>query len=304
MKNNSIWLTGSRGFIGSYVKKRLIESGYNVKFLSNDCAGEEDLIEVDFSKPDQISNALSKFGAPSAVVHLGWGNTDDPHHDNHIKLNVDNSINLIDGMYSAGVQKIIFMGSSSEYGGLVGALKEDEILPEKLNNYIEGKRTVGKYGLDVAKKLNRDFINIRLFYTYGAGQKENSLINQIYNCSLGNEDMNLSPCEHYRDYIHVSDVAIGIEKFLDVDGTHIVNLGSGTVIQLRNFVEKLWKSLGVDSARLIFGAHEQPATEQSQPKSYADLRKLKKLTGWTPPLSIEEGIKKTIDALRNINLQK
>jgi nucleoside-diphosphate-sugar epimerase len=34
------------------------------------------------------------------------------------------------------------------------------------------------------------------------------------------------------------------------------------------------------------------------------LRKLKKLTGWTPSLSIEEGIKKTIDALHNINLQK
>jgi nucleoside-diphosphate-sugar epimerase len=299
MVNNCVWLTGSRGFIGSYVKKKLVKSGYNVKCLTNNGADDEDLIQLDFSKRNQISNALKKTGVPKIVIHMGWGNTDNPHHDNHITLNVDNSINLIDEIYSAGVQKIIFMGTSSEYGELSGLLKEDTIFPKKMNNYIEGKRMVGKFGLDVAKKLNRDFINIRLFYTYGAGQKDNSLINQIYNCSLGNENMNLSPCEHYRDYIHVSDVAKGVENFFEVNGTHTVNLGSGTVIKLKNFVEKLWISLGAEPERLIFGAHEQPATEQSQPKAIADLSKLKKLTNWLPEISIEDGIRITVNDLCN-----
>ena len=299
MVNKCIWLTGSRGFIGCYVKKRLVKSGYKVHCISNNVIDDEDLIQIDFSKRNEIRNGLKKTGVPEIAIHMGWGNTDDPHHNNHITLNVDNSIKLIDEMYLAGVQKIIFMGTSSEYGELSGLLKEDTKLPKKMNNYIEGKRTVGSFGLDLAKKINRDFINVRLFYTYGAGQRDNSLINQIYKCSLGNENMKLSPCEHYRDYIYVSDVAAGIEQFFKVKGVHTLNLGSGAVIQLKKFVETIWLSLGADPDRLIFGAHEQPLTEQSQPKAIADLSNLKKLTNWLPEISIEDGIAVMVNDLRN-----
>ena len=47
--------------------------------------------------------------------------------------------------------------------------------------------------------------------------------------------MKLSPCEHYRDYIHVSDVAAGIEQFFKVKGVLTLNLGSGVVIELKKF---------------------------------------------------------------------
>jgi nucleoside-diphosphate-sugar epimerase len=297
MMNNYVCLTGSRGFIGSHLKKSLVESGYHVNCLSNTSSLDKDFFKIDFSLRNQIKKFIKIYGVPKIFIHLGWSNTDDPHHENHITLNVKNSINLIEEMYLAGVQKIIFFGTSSVYGELSGLLKEDMFLSKKLNNYIEGKRKVGNFGLEIADKLNRDFINIRLFYTYGAGQKENSLINQVYRCSLGNENMNLSPCEHFRDYIHVYDVVKAIEKFFLIEGAHTVNLGSGIVIKLKTFVEKLWTCLGGDSKRLVFGAHEQPATEQSQPKAIADLTKLKKLINWTPEISIEEGIRITVDDL-------
>lgn len=299
MVKNSIWLTGSRGFIGSYVKKKLVKSGYKVHCISNNAIDDEELTHIDFSKRNEIRNGLIKTGLPEALIHLGWGNTDDPHHNNHITLNIDNSVKLIDEIYLAGVQKIIFMGTSSEYGELLGLLKEDTKLSKKMNNYIEGKRAVGSFGLNLAKKLNRDFINVRLFYSYGAGQRDNSLINQIYMCSLGAENMKLSPCEHYRDYIHVYDVAKGIEQLLKVKGFHTVNLGSGNVIQLKKFVKIIWSKLGANPDRLIFGAHEQPVTEQSQPKAVADLSKLKKLTNWLPEISIEDGVAILVNDLRN-----
>ena len=52
---------------------------------------------------------------------------------------------------------------------------------------------------------------------------------------------------------------------------------------------------GASPEKLIFGAHEKPLFEQNQPKAYADLTKLKYLTNWKPSLSIEEGIKQTIN---------
>jgi nucleoside-diphosphate-sugar epimerase len=297
--SKKVWITGSRGFIGSHVRDALRDSGYVVKCLSNTASEDENVIYADFSDRNKLSQVIDEHGASDTLIHLGWGNTDNPHHENHIGSNVKEGMNLFEEMYDHGVQRIIFMGSSSEYGSHVGLLKEDFVSQEKdLNNYIEGKRVLGAYGLQSAKESNRIFLDVRLFYTYGAGQKANSLINQLFQCSLGNEIMQLSPCEIFRDYIHISDVVEGMKKIICVNQSGIVNLGSGQVIQLKEFVKLFWKELGASPDQLKFGAHDQPAYEQSQPKSFADVSKLKKLTNWSPTTSIKEGIRLTVQKMK------
>ena len=219
-------------------------------------------------------------------------------HDNHITSNVTNSKNIINEFYDAGCEKIISMGSGSEYGDKVGLLKETDENLKIENNYVRGKRLVSNHGIETSLKLNRKFIHIRLFYTYGSGQSKDSLINQLFNKSRNGEEMNLSPCMHYRDYIHISEVTEGINKLLNVEESGIINLGSGSFIQLKEFVKKFWTKLGSDVNQLNFGAHVQPEFEQTQTKSYADLEKIQMLTGWKPNLSIDQGIDLTIKGLR------
>ena len=295
--SKNVWITGARGFIGSNVWKTLRDSGYIVKCLSNTAGDDENIIFAD--DQNKLRQVIDKHGAPDTLIHLGWGNTDNPHHKNHLGSNVKEGMYLFDEMYDHGVQRIVFMGSSSEYGSHYGLLKENFVSQEKdLNNYIQGKRTLGEYGLQSAKERKLFFLHVRLFYTYGSGQKPNSLLNQLLRCSLGNEIMQLSPCEHYRDYIHISDVVEGMKKIIRVNQSGIVNLGSGQVIQLKEFVKLFWKELGAYPDQLKFGAHDQPVHEQSQPKSFADVSKLKKLTNWSPTTSIEEGIRLTVQKMR------
>ena len=123
------------------------------------------------------------------------------------------------------------------------------------------------------------------------------MINQLHECYLSGESISLSPCLQFRDYIHVTEAAIGIKKLCSVSHTGIVNLGSGNVIQLKNFVELLWQELGIDLNKLKFGDHSVPKNEQIQPKAFADLKKLRKLTNWEPSLSVQNGIKKTASSL-------
>ena len=62
-------------------------------------------------------------------------------------------------------------------------LEKDIILYLKVlevNNYVKGKIALAKYGLEEERRKNKIFIHSRLFYTYGAGQQHNSLINQIF----------------------------------------------------------------------------------------------------------------------------
>jgi nucleoside-diphosphate-sugar epimerase len=141
-------------------------------------------------------------------------------------------------------------------------------------------------------------LHVRLFSTYGAGQSHNSLIKQLFECSLTNNDMSLSPCTQYRDYIYIADATEGFIRLISVNESGIINLAGGKAIQLKEFVKLFWYELGAKPERLIFGGHEQPSFEQSQPKAYSDQNKIKRLTGWVPNTSIKDGIKLTIEQMK------
>ena len=298
--NNNIWLSGSRGFLGYYVKKELERNGILHQCISP--LSGIDVIEIDFSSEVSIEESVLTHGVPETFIHMGWGNVYEPHHSSHINENLQNGIKLIDKLYELGVKRIIHIGSSSEYGDRTGALKEEYIEPlGKINNYISGKLALAKYGLEVAQKTQKHFIHVRLFYAFGSGQRQDSLINQLYKCSVNGTDIDLSPCTHYRDYIYVEDAALGIVKLTNICESGIVNMGSGSVIQMKDFVSYFAQELG-GNFNLKFGSHIQPLSEQSQPKSYADLTKLSNLTNWVPSTSIRLGISKTVENMRSEDL--
>lgn len=297
MNNLKIWLSGSRGFIGSHLISALKDSCREVRCITNNKKHDDSLIYMDYSNINHIREIVNLYGVPNIFMHLGWGSVYEPQSNVHLTANVSDGKNLIKELYACGLEKFIFLGSSSEYGERTGALSENMSPEGKLTNYVKGKTEVSRYGFEIANQLNKVFVHIRLFYAYGAGQYPNSLINQLYKSYLEKSTMNLSPCEHYRDYIYISDVIQGIKLISHINESGIVNLGSGRVIQLKDFVSLFWKTLGGKPEHLRFGAHPKPGHEPEQPYSYANLDVLKKLTNWMPSVSLEEGIKETVAAL-------
>ena len=136
-----------------------------------------------------------------------------------------------------------------------------------------------------------------MFYTYGAGQRENSLINTLYQGCRKNSHTHIGSCENYRDYIHVKEAVEGIIRISNVNESNIVNLGSGKAIKMKDFVNKFWKYLGGNPELLHFGNTPFYKNEKPEPNCFANLDKLKQLTGWIPTLLIEKGIKLTIKDL-------
>lgn len=298
--SNTIWMSGSRGFVGQYVKQQLADAGVDFKCVSYQ--GGDDIVEMNFSSKESIKAAIEKHGVPETFLHIGWGNVYEPHHECHINENLQDGKNIVDVLYESGVKRIIHIGSSSEYGDRVGELKVEHIDPlGDVNNYIKGKVALAKYGLEKAKEHDKVFVHARLSYTYGAGQQHNSLINQLHKNAVAGNEMQLSPCTHFRDYIFVEDAAEGIIAMAKSEQSGLVNLGSGTVIELKEFVKIFWRELGGNEANLQFGSHDQPEKEQAQPRSFVDLTELKAFTGWAPHTSKPEGIKKAVASLHQIH---
>lgn len=305
MKIGSIWLTGASGFIGRHLGPSLKKTCSEVRYFTNNedakttpDDGASFRHYMDFSREDDIRRNIELYGLPDIFVHLGWGAMTEPSSQEHLATNVKASETVIDTLFKAGLEKFVFLGSANEYGGRVGSLSEDMAPEGKLTAYAEGKTRVASFGFEQAAKYNKKFISIRLFNTFGSGQREGSLINKLYDCYRQNIKPELGPCENFRDYIHVSEVVEGIKSICGIDESAIVNLGSGKAIKLKDFVILFWKSLGGIPDDLKFGAYSMREGEPEQPYAFANMDRLKRFTGWAPSLSIEEGIRLTIEGLK------
>lgn len=309
-KHQTIWLTGSGGFIGSPLVRALKETGADVRCFTNRpiaaAEGREsahDCIRLDYLNEADIKGQIDRRGLPDVFIHMGWGAMADPESPFHLEKNVQAGKILIRTLFESGLSKFVFMGSMNEYGGRIGSLVETMKPEGRLTSYAKGKIQVAEFGFEAARRLKRTFIHIRSFYVFGAGQRRGSLINDLYQSHGQGQTPALGPCDYYRDYIYVADVVEGILKISGIDESTTVNLGSGNVIKLKDFVTLFWGALGGSKDTLRFGFRPRCPGEPEQPRSYADLTRLKELTNWVPSRSIEDGIDLTIRALKQLHPQ-
>lgn len=294
--SGEIWVTGSRGFIGRHTVAALRRGGAVVRAFSPH--GEGDVHPLNFSSAPDIRRAVESFGLPRAFVHLGWGAMTDPGSDEHLGANAAAARCLMDTLGALGLPRFVFIGSANEYGARTGALTEDLEPEGRMTNYGQAKYETTRYGLAQKRPAGQYFICVRPFYVYGPGQRPGSLLNKLFLCHAENRVADLGPCEHFRDYVYVEDVAEGIRRACDVNSTTVLNVGSGRVVRVREFVELFWRLLGGAPDRLQIGANAMRAGEPEQPWAFADLTRLRQATGWAPTRSLEEGLARTIECLR------
>lgn len=293
-----IWVTGSRGFIGKELVSFLKQNNNDVKCFTHHTKTEyelkEGLIYFNFLNEKDIKKLVKEFGIPDIFIHLGWASMTDSESVEHLNFNVKSSKNLIKNFFELGLKKFIFLGSRDEYGERDGMLEESMNEIGKISKYAKAKKTVAEFGFREAKNKNKNFIHIRLFNTYGPGQRENSLINLLYKNFHNNDVVHLGPCKHYRDYIHISEVCIGIKLICNINKSETINLGSGKAIKLKDFVMLFWEKLGGKEEKIVFESEEIRKNDPIHPKSFADQKKIMMLVNWVPTLDIEEGIMMTI----------
>jgi dTDP-6-deoxy-L-talose 4-dehydrogenase (NAD+) len=301
--HKEVWMTGSGGFIGRCTRRALAEAGADVRCFTNradaiaSAPGMAPRLLLDFASESDIRRAVDDYGVPDVFVHLAWGAMTDPGSDEHLTANVAAGCCLIDTLFDAGVHRFVFIGSANEYGAREGELVEDMAPVGRLTSYAKAKTIVARHGFAEAAKLGRVFLSVRPFYVYGPGQRSGSLINKLHDCCRQGRKADLGPCEHFRDYVFVQDVADGIRRLCDGGASTIVNIGSGRAIRVHELVRKFWSRFGGRPEDLLFGAHAMRAGEPEQPCCWASQARLKAITDWTPTVTLDEGIRRTVETL-------
>src|ERR1700687_2718211 len=107
LKQRKIWLSGSRGFIGTHLVSELqkfcnIHRITNTKYEATSNSDNQPTY-VDFQSETSINEAIKNLELPDIFIHLGWGDMTNPHSEMHIRANVDQSNNLIKVLYENGL---------------------------------------------------------------------------------------------------------------------------------------------------------------------------------------------------------
>lgn len=273
-------ITGSSGFIGrALLRQNLIgELHVTSRVYTSLPAGITghfgDLGDQDFVK----CLAEQKF---ERVIHLAWEGLPNLSEANNLR-NLRTSKRFLEILASSGVKDFQIAGSCLEYGDKTGQLSEG-VIGENLSDFAAAKVELLEFvaGLGIAYKW------YRIFYAYGPFQHTNSLLSSAYLSAKKGVSLKLSNPNISRDFIYVDDVAKAISRLIETTNVSgIFNIGSGKGTPVKNLVGALNSIMGLEVQDLV--AEESPTLT-------ADIRKISKTCGWTPEVSIEQGVKKFVD---------
>lgn len=295
-----VLITGATGFIGSQVTAELLRRGYEVHSLVYPPFAPEQPGLVQYEMNLMDTRAVSAFLAEHQfenLIHLAWYVGPKCHVHN---LNMDwtiTTLNLIKSFVENGGKCFVGAGTISEYEYKYGYLTEDMTPTDPQTLYGNSKNAVFNIAKVFCTQNGCRFKWPRIFNLYGPNEKPQRLMPSVIASCLKGEDVKVSDCLKFQDYLHVEDTARGIVQVFESDIEGAVNICSGKPVQLREIVTKIAELTGF-TGNILWGAI---------PAAFGDdvvvgnNEKLKS-TGWAPKYTLEEGLKSVIERMKSDNV--
>lgn len=288
-----VLITGGTGFIGKNVVNDLISRGYEVHSLVfPPFAPEQDgLIQYEMNLMD--SKAVEEFLRKHQfenLIHLAWYVGPKCHTSN---LNMDwiiATLNLLKSFKENGGKKFTGAGTISEYEYKYGYLLEDETPTNPQTMYGNGKNALFNIAGVYCTQNNIEFKWPRIFNLYGPNEKPQRLMPSVINSCLNGEDVKVSDCLKFQDYLHVEDTARGIVDVFESSINGAINICSGKPVQLKYIVNKI-AELTNFKGEILWGAIPAAFGDELVVGSNEKLKSI----GWQPKYSLEEGLNETIN---------
>ena len=307
-------ITGGAGFIGSHLCDYLIEKGHEVICIDNLLTGKEDNIchligngKFRFIKHN-VSDYIYVDGNVDCVLHFASPASPFDYLEFPIQTLKVGSLGTLNSLGLAKAKKARFLlASTSEVYG------DPQIHPQR-EDYWGHVNPVGPRGVyDEAKRFAEamtmayhryhhvDTKIVRIFNTYGPRMriKDGRSLPNFMCQALSGEDMTVfGNGSQTRSFCYVSDLVDGISRLLLSNEHEPVNMGNPAEITILQLAQEMLALTGSKS-KIVFKPLPVDDPKIRQP----DISKAKKVLGWEPKVSREEGLRKTLVYFKNL-LQK
>jgi UDP-glucuronate 4-epimerase len=249
------------------------------------------IVEADFCDAAAMAQLFAKHDFEH-VIHLG-GSPGVPYSVNHpaevLHNNVQGTLALLEAARQHPVQRFLFSSSSTVYGqGAAAPFVEDAALGVPASPYGVSKRAAELLGLNYARLHGVPFVSLRLFNVYGPRLRPELSLAAFTRAVLRSEPLKLfGDGSVLRDFTQVRDICSGILSALTAPNVagECLNLGHDQPVKIRDLI-----ALVEQAAGLTAKIERLPARHEDLPLTHADLSKARRLLGYQPTVSIEQGV--------------
>ena len=305
LQEQTIFVAGHRGMVGSAVCKQLKQAGCQHVLTAT-------RTELDLCRQQAVDSFFEKH-QPQTVVfaaaRVGGIHANSTYPAEFIYENLMMATNAIHSAWKHGVNRFLFLGSTCIYPRVAPQpISEDSLLTAELEPTNEAYALAKIAGVKLCQFYRQQYGS--LFHSamptnlYGPGDNyhpENShvlpaLIRRFHEAKL-NQDASVTiwgTGSPLREFLHVDDLAAGILHLLNLDSPpNLVNIGSGSEISIRDLASLVAKTVGFQGEILT-----DPTKPDGTPRKLSDISTIRN-TGWQPKIELPQGLKSAYDAFLN-----
>ena len=305
----SYLITGGAGFIGSHLTEELTRRGDHVRVADSLITGKRRNLEhipgVEFLEGDlaDLSFATRAVHGMDYVLHQAAipsvpRSVADPITSN--RANVDASLNVLVAARDAGVRRVVYAGSSSAYGDTATLPKHEGLPAQPLSPYALQKYVGEQYCQMFTRLYGLETVTIRYFNVFGPRQDPGSPYSGVISLFLtalleGRQPTIYGDGGQTRDFTYVANVVDGVLRACEAKDApgEVINVATGGRISLNQIL---------DVMNTIVGTRLRPIYEDARAgdvmHSQADISKAQRLLGYTPLVTLEEGLRHTLEWCR------
>ncbi len=316
----TIIVTGAAGFIGSAVCQRLLARGQAVVGVDEfnayydpalkaaraahlDAQAGFRMVRMDIADHEAF-RALVRSTDATGVVHLAAQagvrySIDNPFA--YERANLAGHLSVLEACrHAPSVQHLVYASSSSVYGdrSAAGAFREDDPVNRPVSLYAATKRAAELMSETYAGLYGFPQSGLRFFTVYGPWGRPDMAYFSFTRKILAGEPIEVfGEGRMARDFTYIDDIVDGILGVLDRPGElgehRIFNIGDSRPVGLMTMIEVLETALGKPAQKIFKPMQPGDVTE-----TYADVTRLKALTGYSPKVKLEDGLPRFVDWYR------
>ena len=308
--NKRALVTGADGFIGSRLIEMLVKKGYQVKALSQynsfnnwgwledvDCKGKIEILTGDIRDPHyckHITRGVDVIFHLAALIAIPYSYIAP---DSYVDTNIKGALNICQAAKENGNIRVIHTSTSEVYGTAQYVPIDENHPLQPQSPYSATKIAADAMAMSFYNAFDLPVTIARPFNTYGPRQSARAVIPTIITqIASGVKEIKLGDVTPTRDFNYVDDTCRGFIALAECDESigETINIGSNFEISVGDTLN-LIKEL-MDSDVKFVTDEQRIRPEKSEVfRLWCDNTKIEKLTGFKPQVSIQEGLKRTID---------
>lgn len=308
-----VLVTGVGGFIGSHVAETLVQAGASVRafvrYVSRGDYGwlettppeileELEIFRGDLANPEAVVNAVA---GREIVLHLG-ALVPIPYSYRHprefVTANLEGTLNVLEAVRREEIARIVHTSTSEVYGTAMRVPIDEEHPLHPQSPYAATKVGADQLALSYQRSFGTPVVILRPFNTYGPRQSARAVIPTIIAQALSREEIKLGATSPTRDFLYVADTVQGLLRCATAEGIEgeTINLGTGVEVSIGDLAQRILRLVGVEVPIALDEGRLRPPNSEVE-RLVADVSKAKRLLAWQPEVSLDEGLRRTIEWL-------